>query len=240
MSKRDDGLRIEYTPLDEVVRWPRNPRQHDDAALERSLQRYGFVAPLLYDDHTSKLIAGHGRLGALVSLRDAGENPPARVKVDGKGRWLVPVVRGITFTTASEAEAYLVADNRLAEIGGWDQDLLREIVRDLDAEGWELDTLGWSEAALDRLLEDTPAPPPPPKASVPTAPKLDSLAPEQTRLIPVYVEASAYQPTVDRMRAIMDQHRLPDYTALLLFLLDHHDATAPRRSTAGDPFGGVA
>lgn len=238
MAKSDE-LRIEYVTLDEVRRWPRNPKLHDDAALERSLKRHGFVAPLLQDDRTGKLVAGHGRLSALESLRDAGEPPPARVRVDAKGRWLVPVVRGVAFASAAEAEAYLLADNRLVEAGGWDQDLLREVVRDLDASGLELDGLGWSAASLDALLadalpevEDTTAVPAGTQRAADLAP------PVQSRLVPIYLDAAIYQPTLDRLQGLMVAHRLTDYTAALLYLLDHYDATRPQGVPAGRPAGG--
>lgn len=236
MGKQGD-LRIDYLPLDEVTRWPRNPKLHDDAALERSLRRHGFVAPLLKDERTGRLVAGHGRLTALESLRDAGEAPPARVRVDAKGRWLVPVVRGIDFASAAEAEAYLLADNRLVEAGGWDTELLREIVRDLDTEGLELDGLGWSTSALDALLAEAPIEEPA-RAPVSTGERAADLAPPvQSRMVPIYLDAASYQPTLDRLQAVLTAHRLPDYTAALLFLLDHYEATRPRAAaTGGDPF----
>lgn len=238
MAKGDE-LRIEYVPLEEVRRWPRNPKLHDDAALERSLQRHGFVAPLLQDERTQKLVAGHGRLTALESLRAAGEAPPARVRVDAKGRWLVPVVRGVSFATAADAEAYLLADNRLVEAGGWDQDLLREIVRDLDSSGMELDGLGWSDSALDALLADVVIAEPesgPVPAGVTKA--SDLAPPVQSRMVPIYLDAAAYQPTLDRLQALLMAHRLTDYTAALLFLLDHYDATGVQGVPAGRPVGG--
>lgn len=237
MSKRSEDLRIEYLPLDEVVRWPRNPKLHDDAAIERSIRSLGFVNPLLKDERTGRLVAGHGRLRALESLRDSGEVPPARVRVDGKGRWLVPVVRGVDFASAAEAEAYLLADNRLVEAGGWDQDLLREIVRDLDAEGLELDGLGWSDSALDALLSVAAVDDVAPEAG-PVAERAADLAPAvQSRMVPLYLDATTYQPTLDRLQSLLVAHRLPDYTAALLFLLDHYDATAPRaQAQGGDPF----
>lgn len=238
MAKGDD-LRLEYVTLDEVRRWPRNPKLHDDAALERSLKRYGFVAPLLLDERTQKLVAGHGRLAALESLRDAGEAPPARVRVDGKGRWLVPVVRGVSFTTAAEAEAYLLADNRLVEAGGWDQDLLREIVCDLDGAGMELDGLGWSESALDALLADVAVAEPDAVAVPAGVTKAQDLAPPmQSRMVPIYLDSAAYQPTLDRLQSLLMAHRLTDYTAALLFLLDHYDATGVRGVPAGRPVEG--
>lgn len=123
--------RIEMVPLGELAAWPRNPKTHDVAALSRSVDRFGFVSPLIVDERTRRLVAGHGRLDALKALRDAGKEPPARVQRREDGEWLVPVVRGIAFNSDAEAEAYVLADNRLSEIGGWDGELLGTIIEDL-------------------------------------------------------------------------------------------------------------
>ena len=245
MAKGNE-LRIEYLPLDDVRRWPRNPKLHDDTGLEKSLRRFGFVAPLLQDERTGKLVAGHGRLTALESLRDSGEAPPSRVRVDAKGRWLVPVVRGVDFASAAEAEAYLLADNRLVEAGGWDQDLLREIVRDLDAGGSGLDGLGWSVASLEALIAEVTEAVPTTAAAAGGESVADLAPPVQSRMVPIYLDATSYQPTLDRLQRLLQAHRLTDYTAALLFLLDHYDGTreahtmtAAVRPPGADPFEAV-
>lgn len=126
--------RIEYVALDEVRRWPRNPKLHDRDALGGSIRRFGFVAPLIYDERAGQLVAGHGRLEALQAMRAAGQPAPDRV-VERLGpggaveAWLVPVVRGVSFSSDAEAEAYLIADNRLVEVGGWDAAELAEMLR---------------------------------------------------------------------------------------------------------------
>lgn len=120
MTKAEEQ-RIEYVPLDEVIRWPRNPKSHDPPELIASFKRFGFVAPLIFDEASGRMVAGHGRLEALQELMRDGKAPPKRVKKKrGKGgAWLVPVVRGIHFESETEAEAYVVADNKLQEAGGW-------------------------------------------------------------------------------------------------------------------------
>ncbi|MEU8356488.1 hypothetical protein AB0C27_10810 [Nonomuraea sp. NPDC048882] len=47
----------------------------------------------------------------------AGESksPPEGVKIGDDGVWLVPILRGWTSRSDAEAEAYLVAANRLTE-----------------------------------------------------------------------------------------------------------------------------
>lgn len=105
--------RIEYMSLTEIQRANRNPKRHADATIQASIRRFGFVAPLVLDDRTKRLVAGHGRLDALVALRDAGRATPKRILQRSPGTdWLVPVLRGVEFKDEREAEAYLLADNR--------------------------------------------------------------------------------------------------------------------------------
>lgn len=125
-------ISIRYVPLDEVETWPRNPKQHDFHTLTDSLRRFGFTSPLIPDGETGRLVAGHGRLEALIRMRDAGIERPARIGVDSRGVWTVPVLRGVAFKSEQEAEAYLLADNRVSELGGWNQGELDAMIRDLE------------------------------------------------------------------------------------------------------------
>ena len=151
----NEETRIEYVPLEQVRRWPRNPKRHNLTELNRSLERFGFVAPLLQDDRTGQLVAGHGRLEALLARRDAGKPPPKRIRLAGED-WAVPVLRGVRFDTEAEAEAYLVADNRLAEVGGWDEqelsDMLQRVTASTNNAADALSGTGITVEELDDLL----------------------------------------------------------------------------------------
>ena len=59
--------------------------------------RFGYVAPMILDERTGRLVAGHCRLESLKRAKSAGKAPPKRVRVEN-GDWLVPVVRGVAFT----------------------------------------------------------------------------------------------------------------------------------------------
>ena len=74
-------------------------------------------------------MSGHGRLEDLERRVAAGEPPPDYVDLDGDD-WLVPIVRGGTFETDREAEAYLLATNRTVELGGWDLAALDDFAGD--------------------------------------------------------------------------------------------------------------
>lgn len=144
-------LRIEYVPLSTVQRWPRNPKLHDFDKLDESIKRFGFVQPVMVDERTNRLVAGHGRLETLVRMKASGSPPPVRVKVHN-GEWLIPVVRGVEFTDEREAEAYLIADNRLVELGGWDDAALGLLLKDLGGEAQDFVGTGYTLDDLDHLL----------------------------------------------------------------------------------------
>jgi hypothetical protein len=88
--------------------------------LDQSVNRFGYVEPLIVDERSGRLAAGHGRSKTVHAKKLAGEAPPVGVKVDEKGRWCLPVVRGVAFSNDEEHEAYLVASNQIVMIaGGW-------------------------------------------------------------------------------------------------------------------------
>ena len=99
--------RIELWPLDRLRPSARNPRTHSDdqvAQIAASMVEFGWTNPVLVDERGG-VLAGHGRLLAAKQL----------------GLSEVPVIR---FAHLPEAQkrAYLLADNRLAEQAGWDEE----------------------------------------------------------------------------------------------------------------------
>lgn len=63
-------VRVEYLPLDRLVRAPRNPKGHALGALAESYKRFGSVAPILLDDRTGSYVAA-----PLQRLADMGLSP---------------------------------------------------------------------------------------------------------------------------------------------------------------------
>jgi len=143
--------RIEYLKLDDVVEWDRNPKDHDIGAIILSIRRFGFQAPLLVNDQTGVLMAGHGRLHALMQMRNGGESLPDGIHRDGDD-WLVPAVRGAELPP-EEAEAYALADNRLVELGGWHEEVLGELLVETAKWGVGLEGVGWDEEEVNELLQ---------------------------------------------------------------------------------------
>lgn len=143
-------IRIAYTALSALLRAPRNAKKHDLVNLRQSMERFGFTQPLALNEVTGLLVEGHGRLDVLQALKAEGKPAPARVTVT-KGEWYVPVVRGLSFATAQDAEAYLLAANQLTIAGGWDERLLHETLASFSDHTAGFAGLGFDQNTLDTL-----------------------------------------------------------------------------------------
>ena len=131
--------KLEYIALDDLVPHDRNARTHSKKQLKLiadSITRFGFTNPVLVDAHNS-VVAGHGRIEAARLL----------------GMARVPVLR-FEHMTEVEKRAYVITDNRLAELAGWDNNLLAlemEAIVELDHE-FELALTGFDPAEVEALL----------------------------------------------------------------------------------------
>lgn len=131
-------MQIINRPISELSVFQNNSRTHSPeqvAQIARSLQEFGWTNPLLIDE-TGRIVAGHGRLAAAVSL----------------GMEEVPTIT-LTGLTDAQVRAYVIADNKLAENAGWDLDLLRLEIGALAEFGFDLNLLGFDEEVLSGLLE---------------------------------------------------------------------------------------
>ena len=129
--------RIEHWPMDKLLPYARNARQHSDeqiAQIAASIAEFGFVNPCLVGAD-GVLVAGHGRLAAARKL----------------GLSTVPVVV-LDHLTPTQRRALVLADNRLAELSTWDNDLLRIELEALQDDGFDLDLTGFDADALADLL----------------------------------------------------------------------------------------
>ena len=94
------------------------------------------------------------RLQTLQQMKQAGESTPKRIKEKDK-EWLVPVLKGIAFEDDMEAQAYLIADNRLTELGGWHTDELVLSLQGILQEGGDLEGVGWDLDDVEDLITDS-------------------------------------------------------------------------------------
>lgn len=134
---------IKYKKLDEIFGADLNPKDHDIGVIIQSIKRFGFNAPLIINEADQKLVAGHGRLEALIKMYKAKYSVPKGILSGEDNMWLVPVLCGLSFENEEEALSYLIADNKLTEVGGWDQEkllaMLKQIEKNLDGVGFDLD-----------------------------------------------------------------------------------------------------
>lgn len=143
------GLALEYMPLGELQKWPKNPKAHDIDGLIQSFRRRGFVQPITIDEATQRMIAGHGRQESLSKMKVAGELPPTNIQVRTDGEWMVPVIRGNRFSSEEEAERYLIYDNRAVEKSGWNAEPLLEMIGSFESP--DLDSIGFTQEELDDI-----------------------------------------------------------------------------------------
>jgi DNA modification methylase len=135
-----------YMSLDEIVGLPRNPKDHALGEIEQSYGRFGYLIPVVINDDTGRLISGHGRTKGLRARKLRGEAPPAGV-VEEDGVWKVPYT--LVGVVEGDEEA------RLTEAGGWNKDILADVLSDLATEGEVgLEGVGFDLDDVDELLKD--------------------------------------------------------------------------------------
>lgn len=229
-KKKTNGVaeefpRMEYMPIDELQPWSRNPKLHDMDVTMASIRRFGFTAPVLLDEDTQKTIAGHGRTEALRQIKAQGAAPPKRVKVDEKGQWCIPVIRGLTFESEQEAEAYLIADNRIGELGGWDDEMLKEMLEELRESGEKaLAGVGYKSKDVDALIRETNedrAEGPKPEE------QLDNYLESSIRQVVLFFEGKEYDSVIKRLDAAQEKLGMLTYTDVFKKLLDDYDGGEP-------------
>ena len=111
--------------------YERNAKQHSPEQVEKiaaSIREFGFLSPILID-RDMNIIAGHGR--ALAAEHLGMKTVPA-VYIDG--------------LTDEQRRAYILADNRLTELGDWDMDLVNLELQDLAALNFDIDLTGFELA----------------------------------------------------------------------------------------------
>jgi len=140
-------IRIRYEPLDALAPDPRNARTHTAAQIsqiERSLVEFGWTTPAGKADGV--LIYGHARREAAMNLRDRGVAIPGNPDPNK-----APVV-DLSHLTPEQRRAYAIADNQLATLAGWNEDVLRVDLGGLRSLGFDLSLTGFPDIDLVRLL----------------------------------------------------------------------------------------
>lgn len=144
-------LGLAYRRLDTLKHLPRNTKEHDVGAIINAIREFGVLDPLAVNERTGHDLDGNGRLKALrAMMAENRRKVPKGVKVDRDGMWLAPVITGISLSPEKEERA-AVALNRVQDLGGYDNQMLLEVLSDLAA-GDGLGGTGYDEDDVDALL----------------------------------------------------------------------------------------
>lgn len=133
---------MEKRPVSELIPYARNARTHSTAQIRQlraSIHEFGFINPILID-RAGNVIAGHGRLLA----------------AEAEGMNEVPCVL-IDRLSDAQRLAYILADNRLAEMSGWDNEMLAVELGEIQTSGLDLALTGFDSAALDMAASSSDA-----------------------------------------------------------------------------------
>ncbi|MCW7552150.1 site-specific DNA-methyltransferase [Endozoicomonas gorgoniicola] len=122
---------ISQVKTDQLIPYAGNPKQHDNDQISRiaaSITEFGFNVPVLIDDNC-RIVSGHGRVLAAK-----------RIGLDE-----VPTIT-LSHLDEHQKKAFMLADNRLQELGGgWNDDLLRVELSDLQAANFDIELTGFTE-----------------------------------------------------------------------------------------------
>ena len=130
---------IEHWPLERLRPYAQNAKTHGPdqvARIAASIAELGWTVPVLVADD-GEVVAGHGRILAAAEL----------------GLTEAPVIV-LGHLTEAQRRAYRIADNKLTEMGGWDDGLLATELKQLVAEEFDLALTGIEDGEIDRLLRD--------------------------------------------------------------------------------------
>jgi ParB-like chromosome segregation protein Spo0J len=131
-------MQVEQLKVGDLIPYVNNSRTHSDEQVMQvasSIKEFGFTNPILIDDDGG-IIAGHGRLMAAKKL----------------GLDEVPCIR-LGYLSEAQRKAYVIADNKLALNSGWDNDLLKIELMQLDSIDFDLNLTGFDLSELANIFD---------------------------------------------------------------------------------------
>lgn len=119
---------VQEIEISKLKPYENNAKVHDQSQVQKianSIKEFGFLNPILIDKDYN-IIAGHGRTMAAQLLN---------MKT-------VPVIY-VEGLSDAQRRAYILADNRLTELGGWDEYIVQQELAALKDEGFDIDLTGF-------------------------------------------------------------------------------------------------
>lgn len=138
---------VQEVSLKQIKPYERNAKKHGEQQIEKiknSINEFGFLTPCLIDKEYN-LIAGHGRV---MAAKELGFETVPCVFIEG--------------LTETQRRAYILADNRLGELGEWDFDIVNEELEELNDLDFDITLTGFelpdmeeeTEVVEDEFTED--------------------------------------------------------------------------------------
>ena len=127
MENKDTSF--ELLDITSLTLYANNARTHSDEQISKiaaSIKEFGFLNPIIISEDNT-ILCGHGRYYAAQRL----------------GLNKVPCIRE-SHLSETQRKAYILADNRLAEDAGWDNDLLKVELETLKFDDFDVDLIGFS------------------------------------------------------------------------------------------------
>lgn len=138
---QNNRLEIKYLTADKITPYKNNSRTHSKAQidqLKKSIQEFGMCSPIAL--HNGTIVYGHARFQSLQEL----------------GHTEFPTV-DLSHLNEEQKKAYIIADNKLALNAGWDEDILKQEIIELDNDNFDLKLLGFDmEELADLMLDELP------------------------------------------------------------------------------------
>lgn len=131
---------VSFEDLNPSVYNPRVNLQPGDKELEklrRSIEEFGLVELLVWNEQTGNLVSGHQRLKI---LQTAGESGTSCVVVN---------------LDATREKALNIALNKIS--GDWDLPKLRDLLEELDGNDFDIELTGFDAHELEQFMTDSGA-----------------------------------------------------------------------------------
>ena len=145
MTEDKNKLQLKYIPINDLDPYVGNPRilsEENLTKLEKSIEGFGFVEPVIAWEKPDKrlmIVVGHKRIDAARK----------------KGHVEIPVII-YPFESAAMAIGYNLASNKLGELSEWEFPLLGEALVELDTGDFNVDITGFDEAEREQIATWTP------------------------------------------------------------------------------------
>ena len=130
-------LKVTHLPIEDIIPNPNNPRIIQDAIIPvaNSIKEFGFLVPVVVNENNI-ILAGHARHAAAKFLEMKK----------------IPVIQAKHLEPA-QAQAFMLADNRLTEKADYDHKILAEVIASLDEQNFDLAITGFDQDEIDSFLD---------------------------------------------------------------------------------------